>query len=322
MIKIFTMVKDEVDIVYDWIVYHSTIFGNDNIYVIDNYSTDGTYEILQKNILSTNLFREKDYTKKGIYMTKLIHTYAQDMIAFPIDIDEFIVYYNNNNKNIYIDKKLILLYLNNLPKARVYKADFIWSLITNENGYNRATVESNEGMYKSINKLAKSFVNTTYFKGVFDHGNHLKCNDYFLTKICLIHFHSRNLPQMKAKILNNILGLGYKNNIYYLKNLLDNDIFCRGNHHIKNQIEILNNTYKLEISKSNKNNIDLSLFNNYIKECTSLTIFNKNVILNEEQIMDVLTKIKGTLLKVVDNNYNNNNKLIEEKNSQTVNNLT
>ena len=101
MIKIFTMVKDEVDIVYDWLVYHSTIFGNDNIYVIDNYSTDGTYEILEKNIPSANLFREKDYTKKGLLMTKLINTYAQNMIAYyPLDGDVLDYSGNNNNGNL------------------------------------------------------------------------------------------------------------------------------------------------------------------------------------------------------------------------------
>ena len=321
MIKIFTMVKDEVDIVYDWIVYHSSIFGIDNIYVVDNYSTDGTYEILEKNIPSTNLFREKNYKKKGIFMTYLMNTYAKNMIAFPIDIDEFIVYYHN--KKIYVDKKLILYYLTNLPKYRVYKADFIWSLITNQDGYNRATIESTEGKYKSINNLGKSFVNTTYFNGKFDHGNHIKCNDYFLTKICLIHFHSRNLPQMKKKILNNILGLGYKNNIYYLKNLLNNDIFCSGNHHIKNQIQILENNYKLEIAEHNKNNIDLSLFNNYVKECTLITILNNNITLNDEQLLEILSKIKNISKEVIDNiNNKNNYKLIEEKNSYILNNLT
>ena len=47
-IKLFTMVKDEVDIVEDWLKYHGSIFGYQNLYVIDNFSTDGTYEILLK----------------------------------------------------------------------------------------------------------------------------------------------------------------------------------------------------------------------------------------------------------------------------------
>ena len=69
MIKIFTMVKDEADIVEDWIIYHASIFGYDNIYVIDNYSSDGTYEILQKYVPGINLYRERDYKKKGEFMT-------------------------------------------------------------------------------------------------------------------------------------------------------------------------------------------------------------------------------------------------------------
>ena len=48
MVKIFTMVKGESDIVEDWVLYHGSIFGYKNIYVIDNYSRDGTYEILLK----------------------------------------------------------------------------------------------------------------------------------------------------------------------------------------------------------------------------------------------------------------------------------
>jgi hypothetical protein len=48
MVKIFTMVKDESDIVRDWVIYHGCMFGWDSIFVIDNYSTDGTWEILNE----------------------------------------------------------------------------------------------------------------------------------------------------------------------------------------------------------------------------------------------------------------------------------
>ena len=46
MVKLFTIVKDEVVIVKDWIIYHGSLFGWNNIYIIDNYSTDGTYETI------------------------------------------------------------------------------------------------------------------------------------------------------------------------------------------------------------------------------------------------------------------------------------
>jgi len=40
------MVKDEVDIIDDWVIYHGSMFGFPNIFVIDNFSSDGTYEKL------------------------------------------------------------------------------------------------------------------------------------------------------------------------------------------------------------------------------------------------------------------------------------
>ena len=46
LVKVFTMVKDEVDIIDDWVIYHGSMFGFSNIFVIDNFSSDGTYEKL------------------------------------------------------------------------------------------------------------------------------------------------------------------------------------------------------------------------------------------------------------------------------------
>lgn len=46
MIKLFTIVKDEIDIVREWVMYHGYIFGFQNLYIIDNMSVDGTYEKL------------------------------------------------------------------------------------------------------------------------------------------------------------------------------------------------------------------------------------------------------------------------------------
>ncbi len=47
-IIIATMVKDEDDIVKEWVEYHGKIFGFTNLYIVDNYSSDKTFTILQK----------------------------------------------------------------------------------------------------------------------------------------------------------------------------------------------------------------------------------------------------------------------------------
>ena len=114
--------------------------------------------------------------------------------------------------------------------------------------------------------MSKSFVNTNYYKGSFDHGNHIPCDDFHLTKICLIHFLHRNLEQMKKKILNNVLGFDYKNDLIFLKDLLNKNKNCCGNHHVKNQIEVLENRYKLPVHKSSSKHINLNVFNQRIKD--------------------------------------------------------
>jgi hypothetical protein len=227
------------------------MFGWNNIYVIDNYSTDGTYEKILEFSNLINIFRENDYKKKGEYMTQFIRKYCNenDRLGFPIDIDEFIVYYdpNNNNKDISINKDLILDYINTLPPCRVYKANYIYPIITNKDGYERATIQSENGFLTDMGHLAKSFIDIRYFNGNIDHGNHLPCHDYHLTKIHLIHYHQRNINQMKKKILNNVIGLGYSNNINDLNNLINNNPHIAGNHHIKSQINIIEDKYELSI---------------------------------------------------------------------------
>ena len=60
-IKLFTMVKNENDIIEYWIKYHGKLFGYSNLYIVDNMSNDGTYEIIEfYQNYGVNLFREKN----------------------------------------------------------------------------------------------------------------------------------------------------------------------------------------------------------------------------------------------------------------------
>jgi hypothetical protein len=271
VVKIFTMVKNEADIVRDWIIYHGSIFGFNNIHVIDNYSTDGTYEIINDEFGNLiNYSREPNYRRKGELMTELMNNHCTNShdYAFPIDIDEFIVYYDkfDNNFSVSVDKNLILSHINNLPPSRVYKANYINPIFTDENGYNRATVEIDYGSYDDRGGFAKSFVNKQYFNDSFDHGNHLNTNDYHLTNICLLHYQYRNLNQVKEKTYNNIIGLGYHNNLEYLRNEIDRNACCEGHHHVSIQIDILNNNYTFPVLNINDfpDKIDITPFKNRI----------------------------------------------------------
>jgi hypothetical protein len=256
------MVKDESDIIKDWIIYHGSMFGFNNLFIIDNYSTDGTYEIINEfQSLHVNIFRLPDYQKKGIYMKGLIDSHCKESndIAFPIDIDEFIVLFENNN--ISIEKNKILDYMNNLPNEIMYKANYITSLITKKGGYDRIT-EIERGAYEDYKNNAKSFFKPSIYSGQIDHGNHIYVNSYYLTNICLVHYHFRNMEQIKKKILNNIIGLGYTNNLTDLEKLSSN---CMGFHHVKSQIKVLKNEYELPFYQNTDNCILLKPLQERIK---------------------------------------------------------
>jgi hypothetical protein len=263
MVKIFTIVKDENDIISEWITYHGYLFGYENLHIIDNMSTDGTYEKMVdfKNTKGINIYRKDDYSKKGYYMTKLIEKYClENEFAFPIDIDEFVVYFDKTNNSISTNKDKILNYLNSLPKNnKIFKMNFIFTNnhIDNNFGFQDAFNECLYGSYTDFKEIAKTFVNSSLFKNeTIDHGNHYCTNDYILTDLCLVHYHFRNLEQFKKKVYNNVSGFKYPTDLNGLKSL---DPRCNGCHHVNNLISILENTYNVPYSPHIEGNNDVSL---------------------------------------------------------------
>lgn len=285
MIKLFTMVKDEVDIIEDWILYHGTLFNFQNLYIVDNMSSDGTYEVIQKyEKHGVHIYRHPNYKEKGNIMKQLIND-NKCTIAFPLDIDEFIVYYDKKKRTISTDT--ILSYLRHLIKLNnnhskvmnmkihgvnhncgLYKCNYINSKIisSNKNGYERAALECTHGSYNETMKtMAKSFFDTRLWNGIIDHGNHCNSNNYINSKLCLVHYHKRNLEQHKKKVINNVKGLGYNSdNLDELKNLHKN---AAGGHHVRQMIKILEGTYKINLNENFKaNDIDLTPISNFLKK--------------------------------------------------------
>ena len=251
-------VKGENDIVKDWVLYHGNMFGFKNLYIIDNLSRDGTYETLVelKNKYNINIYRLPDYTKKGIYMSALIKKFGNNEFVFPIDIDEFIVYYNKNTNQIACDNETIYNYLKQLPAANCYKMNYINPKNLSQTGYARATIETSYGSYINYDTNAKTFFHSLLFKGVLDHGNHYQTTNYFLSDFCLVHYHCRNLEQIKKKVYNNVLGLKHNPfNLNELKKLSKTN--CHGIHHINNQINILENNYYLTVENISSDDINL-----------------------------------------------------------------
>lgn len=264
MVKIFTMVKGEDDIVEDWVLYHGYLFGFKNVYVIDNNSRDNTFPLLVtlRKRYGINIYRLPDYTKKGFYMTVLFRKYCKNEFGFPVDIDEFVVCYDKQTNSISCDKKLLHNALTSLPPSKVYKMNYINSKILVDGGYTRATIGSTWGGYADYGANAKSFFHSSLFKGQIDHGNHYHTNNYVLTPFCLVHFHTRNVTQIRKKVYNNVSGLGHNPlNLPELEYSLRTKPMQPGVHHLIKQVQMLKNEFNIPVETHNNDDVSLSPLN-------------------------------------------------------------
>lgn len=93
-IAVVTMVKDELDIIDDFLAHHLPIV--DSIYVADHLSSDGTFELLQARARAERRIRvlRFDYVQlfKGAVVTALSRQAVEDGSDWiiPLDADEFL----------------------------------------------------------------------------------------------------------------------------------------------------------------------------------------------------------------------------------------
>ncbi len=102
--KIFLFQKNELDIIDQWVEYHSRIVGYNNLVVIDHMSNDGSYQVLLKYVEHglTLLKYNGPYVNKGKVLTGFMKKYQSD-IVIPLDADEFIVCKDDIGSNIISD---------------------------------------------------------------------------------------------------------------------------------------------------------------------------------------------------------------------------
>src|SRR3954471_2702892 len=88
------MIKDEVDIVEDWLRHTLDLFGSGNVYVLDNESTDGTQSILRHyrpHVWSESVKANVEGAAKGQLVTAMMREHRHDCdFLVPLDGDEFI----------------------------------------------------------------------------------------------------------------------------------------------------------------------------------------------------------------------------------------
>jgi hypothetical protein len=172
MIKIFCFLKDEIKLVNDWILYHSNLFGLENIYMVDHQSTDGTFECLSKwkskglNVFQTN----EHFSKKSEILSRIMNRNKEGFLI-PIDLDEFIVSFLNNK--ISCDEKIILETINEkLDTSSALRYKFItFSNIPLEKKAKNVIEECVLFNKEPFHPRSKTFYYSEYFIET-DQGNH------------------------------------------------------------------------------------------------------------------------------------------------------
>lgn len=260
---IITMVKDEVDIIETWLKYHGSIFGFKNIFVIDNYSFDGTYEILKlyEEKFHIGLIQLPYYKDKGKYISEIIKENEDYKFYFPIDIDEFLVLRDNNSISLelkfYLNNKISKKNINYKMNMIQCKPNFIYEI----------------GPYEDLVTFGKYDKTFTKEPIDLDHGNHCPSIEYENSEILILHIPYRNISQIYKKTKNNLNGLNYKNlELNYLKEYIIKNPNCEGNQHVKNYILIMENCKNLhdfsfqnmEYSKK-ISTLNITKFTDYLK---------------------------------------------------------
>ena len=258
-IKVYCMQKNESDILEEWIIYHSYLFGSNNIYIIDNNSTDKSNDIYNKYKDIINISYSDDYKHKGDVIFSLIKKTSNfNDIVVPLDIDEFICFHENdendeNDESFIFEKKQIIKEFENQTQNQTqnqrYSFKYYLSSINNKLYYRNPIMEIENFEIVDLGDLNKKFFTSGYLKQL-DHGNHMgmvsnNSNNYVKTNLVLVHYHYRGIIKLIEKCKNDILGLNGKHlkisneNINNLKTLKKIKSSTPGHHNIKTYIQFL-----------------------------------------------------------------------------------
>ncbi len=199
-IKVFTIQNDELDILEDWIKYHASIFGKENIHIINHKCTKASVDIIQQQGVGHTPF-EGAFSDKHNQLTRLMLSKKHEAdILIPMDIDEFICLYDD--EKICTDKDRILSEFKSLPHNYRYK---FWELygVDDKGEYQDPLIDMIKYHKNGKHNLMKTFYESSTFLRT-DQGNHhgwATTDQLYFTNLALLHFHTRGFKHFKNKMI-------------------------------------------------------------------------------------------------------------------------
>jgi len=250
-LKIFTVTKDEYDLIEDFIIYHASIVGFENIVIIDNMSSDERVLNIYKKYNQVKIHYETGYQnfKQGEHFTKYMNMYKHDAkYLIGMDTDEFIYILDENGNPT---NKMILEYLETLPHTHdMFSIKYYDYSIPNINSkdyinykHERPSVNINRFARKNENHM----INKLFFRGsnflASGCGNHdgkTVLNAHMMTNIGYLHFNNTGKQRSIERARNICAGYDFINvndseerQLYKLEPMILSNYTSIGNHRVK-----------------------------------------------------------------------------------------
>jgi len=268
-IKIFTVQKNE-EYLKDWLNYYGNIFDFENIYFIDNNSSNLYKNILQKykNKYNINLYNINDFTKeKASKLTELMKSVKNDSdYLIQVDGDEFIGIIKKNK--FIFNKQDILKEYENLNINYKYKYKIYTPHITKIN-YIDPLLEIEHFKYKNT-RFTKVFYPAKHFvytdegghSGKISINNDIKMECDFI----MLHYNRTGINQLKKKLIK------FAN--------------CSNNFKNKNRRPVLSHKYNM--LKNNK-------LDKWYMRRTNKNIININNAIKITEFKDIILKLRNNI---------------------------
>ena len=320
--------KNEDDILEYWLQYHSIIFGIESLLILDNYSDNKeVINILKKWELNglKVLWEQGPYINKGdLIINKTKELFPSADLYIPLDIDEFIVSYGNQNGDKIITPFIDLNHLQKELNDATLLSPNCYGLcnyyasvpITLDDSVDTLRYFSKSSMRSKLcKKMFKHIQNVKYLH----HGSHMlsydpdyinnnkmaRCKN--IRSLGLLHYHNRGALRTITRAITDAVGFGYLpmntsvsnikeiltiNKLQYFNELIENH--QPGNHKLLqiiayNQEGLLSNLLSPKVKLTNYGYILDGIPN-------TGTVVNKGVRLYSMLTLnDIIVKLRDTM---------------------------
>lgn len=209
IIKIVAMHKDEDLLLETWALYHSAMFGSENVFIIDNGSTKTKVKgtLVELENIGINVIYDYSspdhFAQKGQVVANIIKELDSDNPAdfyFPLDCDEFLCIFDREIKKFLFGYDNITHYLRSLIGKN--------ETLTIGYGADNCPWDVEKFIVKGRKKCFFTQNNCYELDIGFHKGRSVRSPFYFQTSICYLHLHNKPIDRIvsdaKQKMLNRV----------------------------------------------------------------------------------------------------------------------